>query len=49
MVQLKVQGPLMGKFVKEYGPSLSDCLEIKPTFTKGLAIKGTWRIVSTNS
>ncbi|XP_062537222.1 leucine-rich repeat flightless-interacting protein 2 isoform X3 [Armigeres subalbatus] len=45
MVQLKVQSPLVvGKFVvKQWGPSLSDCLEIQASFQKGLAVKGTWK------
>lgn len=49
MVQLKVQSPLVvGKFVvKQWGPSLSDCLEIQASFQKGLAVKGTWKCVST--
>lgn len=49
MVQLKVQSPLVaGKcVVKRWGPSLSDCLEIQASFQKGLAVKGTWKCVST--
>ncbi|XP_055524756.1 leucine-rich repeat flightless-interacting protein 2 isoform X7 [Wyeomyia smithii] len=43
MVQLKVQSPLVGKLVRQWGPSLSDCLEIRANFQKGLAIKGTWK------
>lgn len=46
MVQLKVQSTVFGKFVKRFGPSLSDCLEIEATFQDGLAIKGTWKSVS---
>lgn len=46
MVQLKFHGPLIGKLTKSWGPSLSDCLEIQAKFVKGVAIKGTWKLVS---
>lgn len=47
MVQLKVRSTLIGKISRQWGPSLSDCLEIEATITKGLAVKGTWKSVST--
>lgn len=46
MVQLKVEGPLIGRLAAQWGPSLSDCLEIRATFQKGVANKGTWTAVS---
>lgn len=45
MVQIKLESPLLN-FSKNWGPSLSDCLEIHTTFQKGVANKGTWRSVS---
>ena len=53
-MQLKVQSPLVvsGKLVvgvgkQQWGPSLSDCLEIQASLPKkGLAVKGTWKCVS---
>lgn len=46
MVQLKLQGPVIGKLSKKWGPSLSDCLEIQAIFQSGVANKGTWKSVS---
>lgn len=46
MVQLKLQGPIIGKLSKQWGPSLSDCLEIEAIFHYGVADKGTWKSVS---
>lgn len=46
MVQFKVHGPIIGKLASQWGPSLSDCLEIQATFKSGIAVKGTWRTVS---
>ncbi|XP_055620404.1 leucine-rich repeat flightless-interacting protein 2 isoform X6 [Toxorhynchites rutilus septentrionalis] len=42
MVQFTVQSSFLGKLVKHWGPSLSDCLEIQANFENGLVIKGTW-------
>lgn len=47
MVQLRIQSSLIGNISRQWGPSLSDCLEIEATIQKGLAIKGTWKSVST--
>lgn len=47
MVQLKLESSIFGKFARQWGPSLSDCLEISATFQKGVANKGTWKCVST--
>lgn len=46
MVQLKLHGPIIGKLSKQWGPSLSDCLEIEAIFHYGVADKGTWKSVS---
>ncbi|XP_037921729.1 leucine-rich repeat flightless-interacting protein 2 isoform X3 [Hermetia illucens] len=43
MVQLKLESSIFGKFARQWGPSLSDCLEISATFQKGVANKGTWK------
>lgn len=46
MVQLKWQSPVIGKFSQQWGPSLSDCLEIQAKIQTGVANKGTWKSVS---
>lgn len=47
MVQLKVQNNLVKiKVVSKFPPSLSDCLEKCSILRGGLAVKGTWKTVS---
>lgn len=48
MVQLKLNGTFLsaGSIIKQWGPSLSDCLEIYARLDSGVANKGTWKIVS---
>ncbi|XP_055840524.1 leucine-rich repeat flightless-interacting protein 2 isoform X3 [Episyrphus balteatus] len=43
MVQLTLDSRLIGKFAKQWGPSLSDCLEIHASIKTGVANKGTWK------
>lgn len=49
MVQLVVHACLISKITRnssDFEPSLRDCLEIENIYHKGLAIRGTWKIVS---